>query len=242
MRSPFARRVRASRPVWVRVPPLPQCCVESIRLDEEPSLNLGGAAGAWAFESPALRGREAIRLDEEPCSKHGRGESLWAFESPRFRSTRWGRTARWCGTRVGSAASPGTGDGRSTRSPSAHAVIVQRSGRRALNPVTGVRIPVTVLGRFTCLPQFTMPGSRAARRPAVNRRARVRSPPWQRSARWLRNRGTRLQPETTGVRVPPGRPSAVSHVVVVQRLRIPGRHPGDEGSSPSGHTKPAQSG
>ena len=65
--------------------------VESIRLDEEPSLNLGGAAGAWAFESPALRLQqreveEATRLDEEPCSKHGTGASPWAFESPRFRS------------------------------------------------------------------------------------------------------------------------------------------------------------
>jgi len=72
--------------MWVRVPPLPLCCVESIRLDEEPSLNLGGVAGAWAFESPALRCRETIRLDEEPCSKHGTGASPWAFESPRFRS------------------------------------------------------------------------------------------------------------------------------------------------------------
>jgi hypothetical protein len=165
----------------------------------EVHLPLGGAEleprwrhwrlGVRVARSP-LQGREvreAIRLDEEPCSKHGTGASPWAFESPRFR----GRTARWCGNRVGSAASPETGDGRSTRSPSAHAVIVQGSGRRALNPETGVRIPVAVL-------PVTVPGGRTARRPAVTRKVGVRAPPWQRSARWLSIKALNCNPRPRG--------------------------------------------
>jgi hypothetical protein len=103
--------------VWVRVPPLPLDVVESIRLDEEPSLNLGGAAGAWAFESPALRSKymEAIRLDEEPCSKHGTGgEPVGVRVAPLPRKDSqvvW--QPRW------KRGKPGKGDGRSTRSPSA---------------------------------------------------------------------------------------------------------------------------
>jgi hypothetical protein len=60
------------------------------------------AGGTHALVAQEALVEEAIRLDEEPCSKHGTGASPWAFESPRFR----GRTVRWCGNCVGSAASP----------------------------------------------------------------------------------------------------------------------------------------
>ena len=88
------------------------------------------------------------------------------------------------------------------------AAMVQWSRRRALNPETGVRLPVAV--------ELTpMPGSRTARRPAVTRKVRVRVLPWQRNARWPRIQARGCKPRDEGEI--PSRASIAHHVVVVQR-------------------------
>ena len=94
---------------------------------------------------------EAIRPDEEPVSNTGRSREALVGASPTASSTRQFMRLRHCYP--------------------AHAAMVERSRRRALNPEAGVRLPVAV----------RMPGSRAERRPAVTRKAAVRSRPWQRS-------------------------------------------------------------
>ena len=66
----------------------------------------------------------------------------------------------------------------------------------------------------------SMPGSRAARHPAVTRKAGVRVSPWQPPPGGRGSRHTAAN-RVTGVRVPPGRPShhrtTATRVVVVQR-------------------------
>jgi hypothetical protein len=108
-----------------------------------------------------------------------------------------------------------------------------------------------------------LPGSRAARRPAVTRKAGVRSPPWQPppggrgSRRAAADRDTGVRVPRTGERVgasvasgargardqPAGRPSMSIRQVHGSKTcgrrsaaRISARHAEDAGSSPAGHT------
>jgi hypothetical protein len=128
---------------------------------------------------PARRRRcsEAIRPDEEPVSNTGKSREALVGASPTASSTHFMRL-RHCYP--------------------AHAAMVERSRRRALNPEAGVRLPVAVL----------MPGSRAERRPAVTRKAAVRSRPWQLMSEnaqvvVVQRRGSRCAIPRMRVRVPP---------------------------------------
>ena len=140
---------------------------------------------------PPSRDLEATRLDEEPVPNTGRGCTL----------------------------------GRSSRPASAtfHAAMVQRSRHRALNPEIGVRFPAAVRSCSSNHPHNyeSVPGSRAARHPAVTRKAGVRAPPWQHIARWPRIEAHGCKPCHGGES--PSRASIAPphhrthHVVVVQR-------------------------
>ena len=171
---------------------------------------------------PPPRDLEATRLDEEPVPNTGRGCTL----------------------------------GRSSRPASAtfHAAMVQRSRHRALNPEIGVRFPAAVRSCSGNHPHNheSVPGSRAARHPAVTRKAGVRAPPWQHIARWPRIEAHGCKPCHGGESpsrasiAPPHRctthhrtTAPPHHGTTCGRrptARIPARHAGDEGSNPSGHT------
>ena len=160
-----------------------------------------------------------IRPDEEPVPKTGRGESLWAFESPRSRCSR-------------------PSHGSLARS------LTCRDGPEAKTPGPQPGERGSILRRGT-----PMPGSRAARRPAVNRKAGVRTPPWQlirceeaRSFhRSTRGHGvTRCKPEGYSRR----RPCFIRFTDHIcgrrSTARMRARHARDEGSTSSGHTSDRQ--
>ena len=141
--------------------------------------------------------------------------------------------------------------GRSSRPASAtfHAAMVQRSRHRALNPEIGVRFPAAVRSCSSNHPHNyeSVPGSRAARHPAVTRKAGVRAPPWQHIARWPRIEAHGCKPchggespSRASIARPHHRTTAPPHHRTTcgrrPTARIPARHAGDEGSNPSGHT------
>ncbi len=102
---------------------------------------------------------------------------------------------------------------------------------------------------FDPLPGSATPGGRGSRRAAADRDTGVRVPPGRPCRSDATERGSfssntprdgrsRCKPEgqqPASFLVPPGSRIAV-HVVVVQRLRMSGRHPEDAGSTPADHT------
>jgi hypothetical protein len=136
--------------------------------------------GGRTFES-CRRGQcfsnlEATRLDEEPVPKTGSGCTLGRSSRPA--SATFHMPCR---------------DGRAVKTPG------PQPGSRGSIPRRGAQLHEQ--------PNVSpMPGSRAARRPAVTRKAGVRAPPWQPPPG---GRGSRRAAATrdTRVRVPPGRPS-----------------------------------
>ena len=182
--------------------------------------------GANPTEGPT----EGIRPDEEPVCYAGTGrQPLWVRVPPlppRKRSG-WIRSlsrkqvgvARPLGVRVAPLPhsprwSRGQDTGPSTRRP-------------------GFDSP----SRYSHTP---VPGGRAARRPAVTRKAGVRAPPWQRTkfnARWPRSSGAWLQTTRRGCESLPGVHRNIATRGRRPTARMPVRHIGDEGSSPSDHTQ-----
>jgi hypothetical protein len=179
----------------------------------------GYGSTALVGASPTPSATEAIRLDQEPVPKTGRGREALGRSSRPASALAANETKRSRARRAG------------RRSGVDHAAMVERSRHRALNPEAGVRFPVAVLKHTP------MPGGRAARRPAVTRKAGVRAPPWQHIARWPRSSGAWLQTTRRGCDSRPGVHRNIATRGRRPTARMPVRHIGDEGSSPSDHTQ-----
>ncbi len=199
--------------------------------------------------SPTPSAPEAIRLDEEPVSKTGTGrEARGRSSRPASATRRDGREVKTPGSQPGSRGSSprrGTKPRASVLVAVSTAVVCSRSNvrvRRCRRCQVVERQDVRLLpGRrgFEPLPGSSMPGGRGVQvrgcKPHGDRAVRVRFAPS--SCPVAEEFRCVAANHETWVRIPPGRPSQPSNTRGRRpTARMPVRHTGDEGSSPSDHT------